>query len=74
MCSPLGLFAAADYAAVASILRDRRFSSSPVHQPGYRRPSCPPGDPRAGLPPPGLLTMDPPDHIRRRGPVAGAFT
>jgi cytochrome P450 len=41
--SPLGLFAAADHATVATILRDRRFSSSPVHQRGYRPPSCPPG-------------------------------
>ena len=72
--SPLGLFAAADHATVASILRDRRFSSSPVHQPGYRPPSYPPGDPRAGLPAADLLTMDPPDHTRLRRLVAGAFT
>src|SRR5215475_15483717 len=39
--SPLGVFAAADHASVASILRDRRFSNSPVHQPGYRPPSYP---------------------------------
>jgi cytochrome P450 len=71
--SPLGLFAAADYATVASILRDRRFSSSPVHQPGYRPPSYPPGDPRAELPNASLLTMDPPDHTRLRRLVAGAF-
>ena len=72
--SPLGLFAAADHATVASILRDRRFSSSPVHQRGYRPPSYPPGDPRAALPAADLLTMDPPDHIRLRRLVAGAFT
>jgi cytochrome P450 len=72
--SPLGLFAAADHATVASILRDRRFSSSPVHQRGYRPPSYPPGDPRAGLPAADLLTMDPPDHTRLRRLVAGAFT
>jgi cytochrome P450 len=72
--SPLGVFAAADHARVASILRDRRFSSSPVHQPGYRPPSYPPGDPRAGLPAADLLTMDPPDHTRLRRLVAGAFT
>jgi cytochrome P450 len=72
--SPLGVFAAADHATVASILRDRRFSSSPVHQSGYRPPSYPPGDPRAGLPAADLLTMDPPDHTRLRRLVAGAFT
>jgi cytochrome P450 len=72
--SPLGLFAAADHATVASILRDRRFSSSPVHQPGYRPPSYPPGDPRAGLPAEHMLSMDPPDHTRLRRLVAGAFT
>jgi cytochrome P450 len=72
--SPLGVFAAADHATVASILRDRRFSSSPVHQPGYRPPSYPPGDPRAGLPAESLLTMDPPDHTRLRRLVTAAFT
>ena len=36
--SPLGVFAAADHATVASILRDRRFSSSPVHQFRIDRP------------------------------------
>ena len=72
--SPLGLFAAADHATVAAILRDRRFSASPVHQRGYRPPSYPPGDPRAALPAADLLTMDPPDHTRLRRLVAGAFT
>jgi len=72
--SPLGLFATADHATVASILRDRRFSSSPVHQRGYQPPSYPPGDPRAALPAADLLTMDPPDHTRLRRLVAGAFT
>ncbi len=72
--SPLGLFVTADHATAASILRDRRFSSSPVHQRGYRPPSYPPGDPRAGLPAADLLTMDPPDHTRLRRLVAGAFT
>jgi cytochrome P450 len=72
--SPLGVYAAADHATVASILRDRRFSSSPVHQPGYQPPSYPPDDPRAGLPAADLLTMDPPDHTRLRRLVSGAFT
>src|SRR5215831_19852609 len=72
--SPLGVFVAADHATVASILRDRRFSSSPVHQRGYRPPSYPPGDPRAGLPAADLLTLDPPDHTRLRRLVSGAFT
>ena len=72
--SPLGLFAAADHETVASILRDRRFSSSPVHQPGYKPPSYPPDDPRAALPAQDLLTMDPPDHTRLRRLVTGAFT
>jgi cytochrome P450 len=72
--SPLGVFAAADHATVASILRDRRFSSSPVHERGYRPPSYPPGDPRAALPAADLLTMDPPDHTRLRRLVSSAFT
>jgi cytochrome P450 len=72
--SPLGVFAAADHATAAAILRDRRFSSSPQHQPGYRPPSYPPGDPRAELPAADLLTLDPPDHTRLRRLVSGAFT
>jgi cytochrome P450 len=72
--SSLGVFVAADHATAATILRDRRFSSSPVHQPGYKPPSYPPDDPRAGLPAADLLTMDPPDHTRVRRLVAGAFT
>ena len=72
--SPLGPFATADHGVAASILRDRRFSSSPVHQRGYRETSYPPDDPRAGLPAADLLTMDPPDHTRLRRLVSGAFT
>ena len=71
--SPLGAYAAADHATVASILRDRRFSSSPAHQTGYRPPSYAPDDPRAGLPAGDLLNMDPPDHTRLRRLVTGAF-
>lgn len=74
MRSPLGPYAAADHATVASILRDRRFSSSPTHDPRYRPPSYPAGDPRAGLADSDLLTMDPPDHTRLRRLVSGAFT
>ena len=72
--SSLGLFTVADHAAVETILRDRRFSSSPTHQRGYRPPSYPPGDPRAELPAADLLTLDPPDHTRLRRLVSGAFT
>jgi cytochrome P450 len=72
--SSLGLFAAADHATVASILRDRRFSSSPAHQPGHRPKSYPSDDPRAGLPAEDLLSMDPPDHTRLRRLVSGAFS
>jgi cytochrome P450 len=72
--SPLGPWMTADHAAAESILRDRRFSSSPVHQRGYRPPAYPAGDPRAELPAADLLTMDPPDHTRIRRLVSGAFT
>jgi len=72
--SALGPWVTADHAAAESILRDRRFSSSPVHQRGYRPPAYPAGDPRAELPAADLLTMDPPDHTRIRRLVAGAFT
>jgi cytochrome P450 len=72
--STLGAWMTADHAAAESILRDRRFSSSPVHQPGYRPPAYPAGDPRAELPAADLLSMDPPDHTRIRRLVSGAFT
>ena len=72
--SALGAWMTADHAAAESILRDRRFSSSPVHQRGYRPPAYPAGDPRAELPAADLLTMDPPDHTRIRRLVSGAFT
>jgi cytochrome P450 len=67
--SSLGPFVVADHATVASILRDRRFSSSPVHQRGYQPPDDPGAEPQ-----PDLLTMDPPDHTRLRRLVVGAFT
>jgi len=72
--SSLGIWATADHGTAASILRDPRFSPSPVHQPGYRPPAYPDGDPRAGLPVADLLTMDPPDHTRIRRLVSSAFT
>jgi cytochrome P450 len=72
--SALGPWVTADHAAAESILRDRRFSSSPVHQRGYQPPAYPAGDPRAELPAVDLLTMDPPDHTRIRRLVSGAFT
>jgi cytochrome P450 len=72
--SMLGPWLTADLAVAESVLRDRRFSSSPVHQPGYRPPTYPAGDPRAELPPADLLTMDPPDHTRIRRLVSAAFT
>lgn len=72
--SALGPWLTASHATAESILRDRRFSSSPVHQRGYRPPAYPAGDPRAELPAADLLTMDPPDHTRIRRLVSGAFT
>jgi cytochrome P450 len=72
--SALGPWLTAEHATAESILRDRRFSSSPVHERGYRPPAYPAGDPRAELPAADLLTMDPPDHTRIRRLVSGAFT
>jgi cytochrome P450 len=72
--SPLGAWATASHATATSILRDHRFSSSPVNQKGYRPRTYPAGDPRAELPEADLLTMDPPDHTRLRRLVSGTFT
>lgn len=72
--SGLGTWATAGHRSATAVLRDRRWSSAPTHQLGYRPPSYPPGDPRAGLPNADLLTMDPPDHTRLRRLVSGAFT
>jgi cytochrome P450 len=72
--SSLGAWITASHPAAAAILRDRRFSSSPVHQKGYRPKEYPDGDPRAKLPETDLLTMDPPDHTRIRRLVSSAFT
>jgi len=69
--SPLGSWLTASHAAVATVLRDRRFSSSPVHLTGYRPPA---GSPGAELPAADLLTLDPPDHTRLRRLVSGVFT
>jgi len=72
--SPLGSWATANHATVTAVLRDQRFSSSPLHQPGYRPPTYAAGDPRADLPTADMLTMDPPDHTRLRRLVSRAFS
>ena len=72
--SPLGTWATSSHATATSVLRDRRFSSSPLHQSGYRPRTYPAGDPRAELPAADMLTMDPPDHTRLRRLVSRAFT
>jgi hypothetical protein len=72
--SRLGAWVTASHATAETILRDRRFSSSPAHAPGYQEPSYGEGDPRAELPGRDLLTMDPPDHTRVRRLFSGALT
>ena len=72
--SGLGPYVTASHRAAEAILRDRRFSSSPAHQRGYKRPTFPEGDPRAELPPGDLLSLDPPDHTRIRRLISSAFT
>jgi len=72
--SPLGVWATSSHAIATKVLRDQRFSSSPVHQSGYKPPVYPPDDPRAGLPAADLLTLDPPDHTRLRRLVSKAFS
>jgi cytochrome P450 len=72
--SRLGVWLTASHATTEAILRDRRFSASPAHQPGYKPRAYPEGDPRAELTDDSLLTMDPPDHTRIRRLVSGAFT
>jgi cytochrome P450 len=72
--SPLGSWVTSSHATATSVLRDRRFSSSPVHRRGYRPPRYPAGDPRAELPATDMLTMDPPDHTRLRRLVSSAFS
>ena len=69
-----GTWMTSSHATATSVLKDRRFSSSPVHQRGYRPPSYPAGDPRAELPVADMLTMDPPDHTRLRRLVSGTFS
>ena len=72
--SKLGVWLTASHATTEAILRDRRFSSSPAHQPGYQPRTYPDGDPRAELSEESLLSMDPPDHTRIRRLVSGPFT
>jgi cytochrome P450 len=72
--SRLGTWAAATHATATQVLLDKRFSSSPVHQKGYRPPDRLGDGPHDQLPGVDLLTMDPPDHTRIRRLVSGAFS
>lgn len=67
--SPLGVWVTATHATASQVLLDRRFSSSPTHQRGYK-----PTVDREGLPAADLLSMDPPEHTRIRRLVSGAFS
>jgi cytochrome P450 len=72
--SPLGALISSSHATVSEVLRDRRFSSCPLHAKGYRPRTYPEGDPRAELSEIGMLNSDPPDHTRLRRLVSSAFT
>jgi cytochrome P450 len=72
--SALGPWITTRHATASDVLRDRRFSASPVHSTGYRPPRYPAGDPRGALPTVDLLTMDPPDHTRIRRLVSRTFS
>ncbi len=72
--SPLGTWTTANYDTASTVLRDRRWSSSPKHQKGYQPKNYPSGDPRSELPTADLLTMDPPDHTRLRRLLSGTFS
>jgi cytochrome P450 len=72
--SSLGVWATSSHGTATRVLRDQRWSSSPVHQSGYEPPGYPAGDPRSELPAADLLTLDPPDHTRLRRLVSKTFS